>query len=72
MKEFIYYFFTAFEGAFILIFLAKELMNGIIRRDANYYEAEEIETEKEMLRKANVKKRVESESLEMEVLNELE
>ncbi len=56
MKEFFYYFFTSFEGALVLIFLSKELMNHWIRRDRNYYEADELEEEMEMLSKANLTK----------------
>lgn len=56
MKEFFYYFFTAFEGALVLIFLSKELMNKLIRRERNYYEEGEIQEVMEMLSKANLTK----------------
>lgn len=56
MNEFLYYLVLSFAGSMILIFLSKVVMNKPIRRNKNYYEAEEKEVELRMLRDSNLKK----------------
>lgn len=56
MNEFLYYLVLSFAGSMILIFLAKVVMNKPIRRNKDYYEAEEKEVELRMLRNSNLKK----------------
>lgn len=54
VKEFIEYFAIAFVASACLIFMAKIVMNKLIRKDVNYYEDVELEEEERMLRGANI------------------
>jgi len=56
LNESLYYFIVSLIGSYVLILLAKVLLDRVLRKPADYYEKDEIEEENRMLAAAGLSK----------------